>query len=38
MDLQLEKIDPKYLTSVLRECVEVDSPVGYYPESPRLAL
>ena len=32
MDLQLEKIDPKYLTSVLRECVEVDSPVGYYPE------
>ncbi|WP_321972109.1 M20/M25/M40 family metallo-hydrolase [Paratractidigestivibacter sp.] len=32
MDLQLESIDPAWLTETLRECVEVDSPVGYYPE------
>lgn len=32
MDLQLDAIDPKKLTALLRECVEVDSPVGYYPE------
>ncbi len=32
MDLQLETIDPVKLARLLRECVEVDSPVGYYPE------
>ncbi len=32
MDLQLETIDPAKLTRLLHECVEVDSPVGYYPE------
>lgn len=32
MDLQLDQIDPFRLTQLTRECVEVDSPVGYYPE------
>ena len=32
MDLQLDKIDPKYLVQLTRECIEVDSPVGYYPD------
>lgn len=31
-DLQLDGIDPTWLMRTLRECVEVDSPVGYYPE------
>ena len=26
------EIDPQYLIDTLHECVEVESPVGYYPE------
>lgn len=32
MDLMLDSIDPSELKRLLRECVEVDSPVSYYPE------
>lgn len=32
MQLELDRIDPNYLVGLCRECIEVESPVGYYPE------